>query len=296
MVRYAQKPESDKEKKVTFVSKEPIICPVCEASFNREELFSGRVNAGDLTDELHRTYIPMHNYGEVHPLVYELTVCPACWYSAYRPDFLGIAPKHAALLKDETAGRIEAAQRVFGAADFNAPRGLMEGAASYHLAMLCYELLPKEFSPTIKQGISALRAAWLCGYLEKKQPGENFAYAARVLYGKARFLYRLAVELEQKGKEQLTTVKWLGPDTDKNYGFEGVLYLCAMLELKYGPREDEAKRLEVMDANKRTIAKMFGIGRKSKSKPGPLVDKVRDLYDALKKELHQDEEEDEEQA
>ena len=39
---------------------------------------------------------------------------------------------------------------------------------------------------------------------------------------------------------------------------------------------------------------MFGIGRKSKAKPGPLVDKVRDLYEALKAELHQDEDEDEE--
>ena len=69
MVRYAQKPESDKERKVTFISKEPVICPVCETPFNREELFSGRVNAGDLTDELHRTYLPTHNYGEVHPLL-----------------------------------------------------------------------------------------------------------------------------------------------------------------------------------------------------------------------------------
>jgi uncharacterized protein (DUF2225 family) len=296
MVRYAQKPEGEKERKVTFVSKEPIVCPVCEASFNREELFSGRVNAGDLTDELHRTYIPTHNYGEVHPLIYELTVCPSCWYAAFKGDFAGLPSKIAGTLKDETAARVEAAQRVFGSADFNSPRSLMEGAASYYLGMLCYERMPKEFSPAIKQGLCALRSAWLCGYLEKKEPGENFGYAARVLYGKARFLYRLAVELEQKGKEQLTTVKWLGPDTDKNYGFEGVLYLCATLELKYGQRQDEAKRLEILDANKRTIAKMFGIGRKSKSKPGPLVDKVRDLYDALKKELHQDEEEDEEQA
>jgi uncharacterized protein (DUF2225 family) len=38
---------------------------------------------------------------------------------------------------------------------------------------------------------------------------------------------------------------------------------------------------------------MFGLGRKSKARPGPLVDKVRALYDALKAELHQDEEEDE---
>jgi uncharacterized protein len=292
MVRYAQKPESEKEKKVTFISKEPIVCPVCETSFNREELFSGRVNAGDLTDELHRTYIPTHNYGEVFPLVYELTVCPACWYSAYKSDFLGLPSKLASVLKDQTAARVEATQRVFGGADFTSPRGLVEGAASYYLAMLSYELLPKEFSPAIKQGMSALRAAWLCGYLDKKKPGENFLYAGRVFYSKARFLYRLAVELEQKGKEQLTTVKWLGPDTDKNYGFEGVLYLSAILELKYGPKEDEAKRLEVLDASKRTIAKMFGIGKKSKSKPGPLVDKVRDLYDFLKKELHQEDEED----
>jgi uncharacterized protein len=296
MVRYAQKVESDKEKKVTYTSKEPIACPVCEAAFNREELFSGRVNAGDLTDELHRTYIPTHNYGEVYPLVFELTVCPSCWYSAYKPDFLAISPKQAEALKDDTAARVEAAQRIFSDADFNTPRGLVEGAASYYLAMLCYEKLSKEFSPVIKQGLSALRAAWLCGYLDIKKPGENFAYAARVFYGKARFLYRLAVELEQKGKEQLTTVKWLGPDTDKNYGFEGVLYLSAILELKYGPKEDEAKRLEVLDGCKRTIAKMFGMGRKSKSKPGPLVDKVRDLYDQLKKELHQEDEEDGEQA
>jgi uncharacterized protein (DUF2225 family) len=294
MVRYAQKPEGEKEKKVTFVSKEPIVCPVCETSFNREELFSGRVNAGDLTDELHRTYIPTHSYGEVFPLVYELTVCPACWYAAFKSDFLGIPTKIAGTLKDGTAARVEAAQRVFGEADFSSPRSLMEGAASYYLAMLCYELLPKEYSPAIKQGLCAIRAAWLCNYLEAKRPGENYAYAARVLYGKARFLYRLAVELEQKGKEQLTTVKWLGPDTDKNYGFEGVLYLSSMLELKYGPRGDEAKRLELLDSDKRTIAKMFGIGRKSKSKPGPLVDKVRDLYEGLKRELHQDEEEDEE--
>ena len=189
---------------------------------------------------------------------------------------------------------MEATQSIFDKADFNSPRGLTEGAASYYLAMLCYERHSKEYSPAIKQGISALRSAWLCGYLHEKEPGENYAYAGRVLYGKARFLYRLAVELEQKGKEQLTTVKWLGPDTDKNYGFEGVLYLSAILELKYGPREDEAKRMELLDANKRTIAKMFGMGRKSKSKPGPLVDKVRDLYESLKRELHQDEDEDEE--
>jgi uncharacterized protein (DUF2225 family) len=293
MAKTAQKPEKeDKERKVTFISKEAIHCPVCDSSFHREELFSGRVNAGDLTDELHRTYIPMQAYGEVHPLVYDLTVCPSCWYAAYRTDFAEIPNKIAGPLKDDIAARVEAAQRVFPGIDYNAPRGILEGGASYYLAMLSYERFTKEYSPAFKQGLSALRAAWLCGYLEAKSPGENFAYAGRIFYGKARFLYRLAMESDQKGKELLSTVKWLGPDTDKNYGFEGVLLLASTLELKYGPKGDEAVRHEHLDASKRTIAKMFGMGKKTKSKPGPLVDKVRDLYDLLKAELKQEGEED----
>lgn len=295
MVRNAPKPEKDdKEKKVTFITKETIACPVCGASFNREELFSGRVNAGKLTDELHRTYIPMQAFGAVHPLVYEITVCPSCWYAAYKYDFSGLAAKHAQPLKDSTAARVEAVQRLFPSLDFDDLRGLDEGAASYYLAMLCYEGLGKEYSPAIKQGLSALRAAWLCGYLDRERPGENYGYVARIFYGKARLLYRLAVELDQKGKEQLSTVRWLGPDTDKNYGYEGVLYLSAVLELEYGPRADPAKRAETLDASKRTLAKMFGLGKKSRAKPGPLVDKVRDIYEKLKAELHQEDDEDDE--
>jgi uncharacterized protein (DUF2225 family) len=30
---------------------------------------------------------------------------------------------------------------------------------------------------------------------------------------------------------------------------------------------------------------MFGLGKKTKSKPGPLLDKARELYDRLKAEL-----------
>ena len=295
MVRSAPKPEKDdKEKKVTFVAKEPIACPCCEASFKREELFLGRVNAGELTDELHRRYIPMQAFGAVYPLVYEITVCPSCWYAAFKYDFPSMPAKVARPLKDRASERVDAAQSLFPGVDFNEPRGLASGAASYYLAMMCYDGLPKEHAPTIKQGIAAIRAAWLCGYLDAERPGENYGYAARVFYGKARFLYRLAAELDQKGKEQLSSAKWLGPDTDKNYGYEGVLYLSAVLELAYGPRGDAAKRAETLDASKRTLAKMFGIGKKSRSKPGPLVDKVRDVYDQLKAELHQDDDEDDE--
>jgi hypothetical protein len=292
MARYAQKPDKEeKEKKVTFVAKEISRCPVCDADFHREELFSGRVNAGDLTDELHRTYIPMQAYGEIHPLVYEVTVCPSCWYSAYKHDFMEAPAQVRDPLITATASRVEAVQRVFEGVDFGGSRGLIEGAASYYLAMMSYELFPKEFAPTFKQGLSALRAAWLCAEIDAKRPGERYDYVAELFYRKARFLYKLAVECEQKGTERLSTVKWLGPDTDKSYGFEGVLYVAGILELKHGPREDAAKREESLLAAKRAVARMFGLGRSSKSKPGPLLDKARNLYDMLKAELNQEDDE-----
>ena len=289
MGRTAAKPEKeDKEKKISFIAKESIRCPVCDAVFRREELFSGRVNASDLTDELHRTYTPMQAYGEVTPLVYELTVCPSCWYSALKYDFADPPARTRQALQDGISVRVEAVQRLFEPLDFGEPRGLLEGAASYYLALLSYELFPKDYSPVIKQAVAALRAAWLCKDLERHRPGENFGYVAEIFYRKARFLYRLAVELEQKGVQRLAEAKWLGPDTDKNYGYEVVLYMQGILDLKYGPRGDEAKRAESLEASKRAIAKMFGLGKRSKSKPGPLLDKARDLYDSLKAELKQD--------
>jgi uncharacterized protein (DUF2225 family) len=293
MVRNAAKPEVEKEKKVSFIAKDVTKCPVCEAEFHREELFSGRVNAGDLTDELHRLYIPMQAYGEIHPLDYEVTVCPSCWYAAFKADFAEVPRDAATKLSDSVAKRVESAQRVFDSVDFNSPRGLLEGAASYYLAMMSYEAFPKEFAPTFKQGLSALRTAWLCSELDAKRPGENFAYVAELFYRKARFLYKLAVEYETKGNERLSTLKWLGPDTDKSYGYEGVLYIATVLEFKYGPRDNPEARAESLTQGKRSLAKMFGLGRSSKNKPGPLLDKAREFYDKLKAELKEDDESDE---
>lgn len=292
MIRQAPKAE-EKERKVTYAGKEAIRCPVCDSTFHREELFTGRVNAGELTDELHRLYIPMHAWGEVQPLVYEMTVCPSCWYAASKADFAALPPGAVAVLSQETGTRIDAVQRLVPGVDFGSPRGLREGLASYYLALSCYQHFGKEAAPTVKQGIAALRASWLCAHLEAKEPGEDWDRVSRLFARKARFLYRRAVELEQAGKEPITSARWLGPDTDKNYGYEGVLYLMGILELKYGPRSDPARRAELLDSSKRAVAKLFGLGRRSKSKPGPLLDKARDFYDRVKAELKQADDDDE---
>ena len=106
-----------------------------------------------------------------------------------------------------------------------------------------------------------------------------------LFYHKALFFYRLAVELETCGKEMIASLKSFGPDLDKNYGFDGVLYLSALLEYKYGSKENLELRNKLLAAQRRSLAKMFGLGRSSKNKPGPLLEHARALYDAIVAEL-----------
>lgn len=290
-IQTPKKPEKDR--KVSFYAKEATRCPVCDASFHREELFSGRVSADEMTDELHRTYKPLHAFGEVHPLIYEMEVCPSCFYAAFKPDFILAGTKFSSVLRDGIDSRVQEVQRIFSPLDYQTPRNLVSGAASYYLTLQCYESFSKEFAPTIKCALSSLRAAWLSNDLHAKASNENWDYVAGIFYRKARFYYKAALELELTGKEPYSTQRNLGPDTDKNYGHEGVLYMAAILELKYGPSDDPALRREHLQAAKVSVARMFGFGKKNKSKPGPLLDKARDLYDRLKAELQEGDDEDE---
>jgi uncharacterized protein len=272
---------------LTFFSKTPVVCPVCETSFHREELRTGRgrLNAGELTEELRRTYVPSQKFGEVFPLVYAVTVCPSCYYAAYPADFLEIPPETVQGLKAEEQRRIADAQLLFDALDFTAPRGLQEGCASYYLATASYERFPVEFSPTFKRGVSCLRAAWVCNDLHRKRPDDNFDYLSQLFYRKARFFYAYAIALEQNGKETLSGAAHLGPDLDKNYGYDGILYLSGLLEYRYGPAKDNEKRKVALARAKRTVAKIFGLGKASKEKPAAILDNARDVYDKINHEL-----------
>jgi uncharacterized protein (DUF2225 family) len=279
----------ERELKLTFQSKDALKCPVCSASFHREELLSGggRLIAGPLTDELHRLYEPSVKYGVVYPLVYQPTVCPSCWFASYDADFQGLPEKSRDPIAAERDGRITDVQTIFPRVDFSSPRSLAEGAAAHYLALRCYGHYPKEFSPTLKQAIAAIRAAWLFEALHEKEKGENYDWLALLFKRKARFLFKEAVLKEQNGKEPLAGVRNFGPDVDKNYAYEGTLYLTALLELKYGPQEDAEKRAAALGDAKRTIARLFGLGKSSKAKPGPLLEKARELYDGLNRELHE---------
>jgi uncharacterized protein (DUF2225 family) len=91
--------------------------------------------------------------------------------------------------------------------------------------------------------------------------------------------------LEQKGAQNLATVGNLGPDLDKNYGYDGVLYLTGLLEFHHGPTKDPDKRAAALTRAKRTVARIFGMGRASKDKPAAILDNARDVYDEITKAL-----------
>jgi uncharacterized protein (DUF2225 family) len=275
---------------LTFFSKQPIECPVCEEKVFREEMRTGRGRqiAGNLTRELRRNYEVSKQFGEVYPLIYPVTVCPHCFYAAYPEDFSEVPDDCVDALRDDTMRRTEFLADIFPSLDFTEPRNLEEGVASYVFATLCYEHFPKQFSPIFKAGVSQLRAAWLAGDLHRKQPAENFDFLAAVFYRKARYYYSRAVEGEQDGSQSLSGAKHLGPDLDKNYGYDGVLYMTGLLEFQYGPRSDPAARHVALDRAKRTVARIFGMGKASKNKPAAILDNARDVYEAISKELEEE--------
>ncbi len=279
----------DRELKVSFLSKEEFRCPICDAGFHREELLSGggRLNAGEITDELHRLYIPSAKYGDVYPLIYSPTVCPECWFASYDKDFFNVPEKLKEKIFDEREERINEAGKILPWVDFTRPRELVDGTVAQYLVIRCYEYFPIDFSPTIKQGIASLRTGWLFDEMHKKYPGNNYDWLAVLFKKKALFFYYEGILREQTGKEKLSGVKNFGPDTDKNYAYEGALYLSALLQLKYGSHEDSAKRAELLGEAKRTIARIFGLGKSSKNKPGPLLEHARNVYDNINKELNE---------
>ena len=285
-----KKQDTPKNLAVSFYSKQKIACPFCKKMFAKEEMLSGggRMIAGSLTDELRRLFEPSAKFGPIYPMIYAVAACPVCHGALLWNDFEHVADNEAveAILDDEDE-RKKAVEMVFPFYDLKRPRTLMDGAAAYYLALLCYEKLPASYSPTIKKAQISLRLAWLSGDLNQLCPDRGYDYISNRFYRKALFFYQTSLVYEEKQVENISAMGNFGPDIDKNYGYNGVVYLCALLEYKYGQRENIAERLQKLDEVKRSISRIFGLGKFSKSKPGPLLEHSRSLYDNIKTELRE---------
>lgn len=278
----------DKKPAVSYWSKKKCTCPVCKKEFQREEMLSGngRMNAGKLTEELHRLYIPSAKFGKIYPLIYTIGACPNCHAAFFWNDFTDIKDeKSLKRIYDKSEERKESVNSIFPYYDLTRNRTLLDGAAMYYLAILTYDEVDLSYLPTMKRAVLTLRLAWLCLELDEECPGHNFNVVADIFYRKAIFFYQQSVINETSRIEKSSTLANMGPDSDKNYGWDGVIYLCGLLEYKYGQREDIALRLKKLDESKIAIARIFGLGKTTKEKPGPLLEHSRNLYELLTKEL-----------
>ena len=279
-----------KKPKISYWSKNRCHCPVCQNNFEREEMLSGsgRMIAGELTDELHRVFEPSAKYGQIYPVIYSIGACPKCHTALFWSDFEEIQDNNSlnALMAD-SKNRKEIVNNMFPYYELTRERNLLDGAAMYYLALLSYEKVDLSYAPTMKRAIISLRLAWICRDLQKIVPEHNYDYAAEVFYRKAQFFYEQTLINETQRIETIAKITNFGPDIDKNYGYDGVIYLNSLLEYKYGQKEDMQMRYKKLDANKRSIARIFGLGKSSKSKPGPLLEKSRDLYDKLTATLNE---------
>jgi uncharacterized protein (DUF2225 family) len=267
------------EKKLSFRQKTVTTCPVCGYEFYREELLSGggRLIAGKLTDELRRLYEEGKKFGKVYPSAYTLTVCPSCLYSSNVKDFDALLPMEINKL---------ALKKFFGDLTFAEERNLELGAASYMLAIDCYSFRNKKVAPTYKSAVCAIRAAWLFSDLAEKYPERPYGKISLFFYKKAFSLYVRILDIIQTGEEPTDAAGHMGPDTDKNWGYEGILYVTAVLTVKYGGQEpDLAKRIEYYEKCKRYLSRLFGVGKSSKNRPTELLDKTKDLYDIINQKL-----------
>ncbi|MCX8059436.1 MAG: DUF2225 domain-containing protein [Spirochaetes bacterium] len=270
--------------KISFFSKEDILCPICEEKFKRENMLTGggRLNAGELTDELRRIYNPTKKFGKINPLIYPITVCPKCFFAAYSQDFDDFPQKNRDLLINDTKKRIDFIKEIFDDIDFRKERTIKEGIASYILTIYSYAFFPQSFSPSTKKALSALRCSWLLNDLYEETKDEKYSALLNIMYKKAYLLFQEAYEKVEKGKEAFDRIKF-GPDLDKDFGFNGFLYIYVYLFLKFGLDQikDIEEKIKTIDKMKIIISKVFGMGKSSKEKTVFLLDKSRAMYDRL---------------
>ena len=273
--------------RVSYFLKNPITCPVCGNVFKKEEMLTGRgrLIARSTTQELRRTYEASKKIGELYPLIYPVTVCSACYYAAYQDDFSSITNEYAGIALSQKAKRAHDISLLFPIVDFRRPRNLFTGTASYILAVGCYSFMSKDRAPSFKKGLSALRAAWLFCDLENKYPGQNYDRLKLLMYRKAAGFYEKTIAYAQTGEERIEGVKHFGPDLDKNYGFQGILFIASLLLFRYAQSSDTTERVQKLENAKRTISKIFGSGRSSKSKPSQILDLSKDLYEMIGTEI-----------
>ena len=269
--------------KISFFLKNSVKCPVCNTEFKKEEMLSGRgrLIAKSLTDELRRIYEPSRKAGEIFPLIYPVMTCPECLYSTYNDDFQTIKKENVPMALSQRVKREYEIKTIFSDIDFRKQRDLYTGAGSYILAIGSYSFIGKECAPTFKKALSSLRAAWLFDDLHNKHPNQKYDRLKIIMYKKAIEYYNRSIKFGPTGEEGIDGLKTFDPDLDKNYGYQGFLFIASLLMFKYGDQGDKTDRIAKLQNAKRIVSRIFWSGKSSKNMPSFILDNAKDLYENI---------------
>ena len=275
---------AQQSKKASFRAKENTACPICEEIHQKENMFQGggRLIAGRLTQDLRRLYEKNKKFGRINPNDYVLAVCPKCLYASFPKDWNTIPPQDIDRIKNTAPDRRVFLEKILGPLDFKEDRNLVLGAASYLLSIDCYQLRAPQVAPTPKKAVSAIRAAWYFDDLNTEFPDMSFDKIRDVLYQRAATWYGITLEIMQSGSEPIDSAAgMLGPDTDNNWGFDGVVFLNAYLTMKFKDQMGDTpdKILNLLVRAKRMLARLYGSGKSSKSNPSMIIDMSKELYE-----------------
>ena len=235
---------------ISFFRKDELICPSCEKDIPQEDIRtgSGRLDAGELRNDLHRLYISTKEHGSVYPIIYGIYTCNNCYYSLLKYDMGKLSQKSIENIstQDAVAERKESLKHLFkDIPDFSTNKTLVSAVAAYLLTVQTYNQCNVSDVPTIRMAICALRAAWLCGHIKDFCDDEFVDSLTSILYKKSLFLYNKAMDLALSGDEDLLSTT-LGPDIDKDYRYDGVVYIQAWLLFHYGISPNRDKRIRVV--------------------------------------------------
>lgn len=123
-------------------------CPICKNNFVAKNVKSIAIKIKKRDTDFRGIY------EGVNPNWYLVWVCPKCYYSSFKEDFLNIRKKHITVLQKDVQERKTIARN----SDFDKERTHYLALISYELAAHCYNLTDGSRE---KIGNLYLKAAWL---------------------------------------------------------------------------------------------------------------------------------------
>lgn len=279
--------------KISFFNEQDKTCPVCTQEVKQEVLRSGRgrLDSSDIQRDLRQSYMPSKKFGVIYPLIYDILVCPNCWFAALEKDF---QPKK---FDYQQIKQFEEQRKQRGVVllkshkvDFKNYRTLSNGLVSYYLAIHCYHFFLDKSAVDFYKGLFSIRASWCAKDIAVAEDDKDFLYTYFYFRYLAALNYENYVSQAENGAFA-GNIDYYGPDCSMDHGFRGLIYLSACLGDEFSELiRDEKNRYEFYTKLLRRLSKIFGIGKKSKNNPSIFLDMVYNLYEDIKikaKKIHE---------